>query len=88
MTAIATFALTYLAEGRGEDPSGAGGVLLVAGIALAVLLIAGTALFFVSRTVRARRAGGQAEGPSEQPLPSEQGRPWSSSSPDAGPGER
>ncbi len=87
MTAIATY-VTYLAEGRGEDPSGAGGVLLVAGIALAVLLIAGTAVFLVSRTIRARRVGSQAHGRSEQPLPSEQGRPWSSSDPNSGSSER
>lgn len=88
MTAIATSALTCLAAGRGEDPSGAGGVVLVAGVALAGLLIAVAAVFLVSRTIRARRIGSQAHERSEQPLPSEQGRPWSSSNPSSGPGER
>jgi multisubunit Na+/H+ antiporter MnhB subunit len=82
MTALASplhaTVLNYIAEGRGEDPSGAGGVLLVVGIALAVLLIAGSALYLVSRSFRTRRAKNQSAETVERPLPSEQGRPWSS----------
>jgi hypothetical protein len=62
--------------GRGGDPSGAGGVLLVVGIAVLAVLVAGTALFLVSRLMRSRRDR-QAQ-TARAPLPSEEGRPWSS----------
>ena len=82
MTALAsqlyTPALTYIAVGRGENPGGVGGVLLVVGIALALILVAGTALYFVSRRFRARRERSRSAEAVEQQLPSEQGRPWSS----------
>jgi hypothetical protein len=77
---LQTLALVPLAQGRGDDPGGAGGVLLVVGIALGLLLLAAAALFLVSRSFRARRERERAAAPAEQPLPSEQGRPWSSSS--------
>jgi len=70
--------LTYFAQGRGEDPGGAGGVLVVIGIALAVVLIATGALYLVTRSFRTRREKNRSAQAVEQPLPSEQGRPWSS----------
>ena len=73
-----TAVLTYIAQGRGEDPGGAGGVLLIVGIALGVVLIAGGALYLVTRSFRARREKNRSAETVEQPLPSEQGRPWSS----------
>jgi hypothetical protein len=64
--------------GRGDDPSGAGGVVTVVGIALLALLIALGALFLITRLVR-RRRDTDAEGRTVRaPLPSEEGRPWSS----------
>ena len=66
-------ALTYFAQGRGEDPGGAGGVLGVIGIALAVVLVAGGALYLVTRSFRARREKNRSAQAVEQPLPSEQG---------------
>ena len=62
--------------GRGDDPSGGGGVLIVVGIAVLAVLIAGGALFAVSRLMRSRRER-QAD-TARGPLPSEEGRPWSS----------
>lgn len=82
MTGFASFshaaALLHFAEGRGQDPGGAGGVLLVVGIAAAALLIAAVALYLVTRSFRARREKNRSAETVERPLPSEQGRPWSS----------
>ena len=64
--------------GRGGDPSGVGGVLVVVGIAVLVALTAAAALFLALRGIRARRSADRSAEPVEQPLPSEQGRPWSS----------
>lgn len=68
--------LTADEPGRGDDPGGIGGVLVVVGIALLVLLLAAGALFLVSRLMRSRRDR-QAH-TARAPLPSEEGRPWSS----------
>ena len=64
--------------GRGEDASGPGGVLIVIGIALLVALTAAAALFLLPRVLRGRRSADRSSGESERPLPSEEGRPWSS----------
>lgn len=61
--------------GRGDDPGGVGGILIVVGIAVLVALIAAVALFMVSR---ARRRGNRRPQTTRAPLPSEEGRPWSS----------
>ena len=58
--------------GRGEDPSRAGGALLVVGIALVVVLLAAGALFLVSRVARSRRA--RSAEAVRSPLPSEEGK--------------
>jgi hypothetical protein len=61
--------------GRGDDPGGVGGVLIVVGIAVLVALIAAGALFLVSR---ARSRQNRRPQTTRAPLPSEEGRPWSS----------
>jgi hypothetical protein len=74
---LATFFFLIADEpGRGDDPSGSGGVVTVVGIALLVVLIAAGALFLVSRMARKRRESDRDAGTA--PLPSEEGRPWSS----------
>jgi hypothetical protein len=65
--------------GRGDDPSGAGGVVTVVGIALLAVLVAGGVLFLITRMARRRRGEAEPEGSAARaPLPSEEGRPWSS----------
>lgn len=73
-----TFFLIADEPGRGDDPSGAGGVVTVVGIALLATLIAVAALFLVSRLVRKRRESDREAQTTRAPLPSEEGRPWSS----------
>jgi hypothetical protein len=70
-----TLVLAADEPGRGDDPGGVGGVLIVVGIAVLVALIAAVALFMVSR---ARSRGNRRPQTTRAPLPSEEGRPWSS----------
>jgi hypothetical protein len=52
--AATLFNLAAAGSGRGEDPSGVGGVLIVVGIALAVILLGATLAFVFLRRGRAR----------------------------------
>lgn len=68
--------------GRGEDPSGTGGVLIVVGIVVVAALAAAAGVLLAMRLLKARREAERAESePAEQPLPSEEGRAWSSERP-------
>ena len=81
MTAAAVKVALVLAQspGRSENPSDAGGVLIVVGIALGVLLVAAVALTLLLRARRGRGAAAPATDASDRSeLPSEQGRPFSS----------
>lgn len=53
-------------------------VLVIVGIAAAVALIALAAVYLVPRAVTKRREADQTARTVERPLPSEEGRPWSS----------
>ena len=53
-------------------------VLVIVGIAVAVALIAVVAVYLVPRAVTRRREADRSARPVERPLPSEEGRPWSS----------
>lgn len=64
--------------GRGEDLSGGAGVLTIVGIALLSTLLALGALFLVVRLLRRRRESDRHGRTARAPLPSEEGRPWSS----------
>ncbi len=64
--------------GRGEDPSDAGGVLLVVGIALLSVIIAIAAVYLVIRLYQRRREANRGARTVERPIPAEEGRPWSS----------
>lgn len=70
--------LTSHGPGRGDVPSDEGGVLVVVGIALVAVLAVALAVFLVMRRVRAQRDVERSGETVDQPLPSEQGRPWSS----------
>lgn len=77
--------LTYLplilqaAEpGRSENPSGPGGVVIIVGIALLFLVVVVGARLLLPRLVRKRREADRSGATAEAPLPSEEGRPWSS----------
>ena len=74
----AATALLAQSTGRGETASDAGGVLIVVGIALLALLVAAAVLYALTRRARSRRAAEPSTEGDERPLPSEQGRPWSS----------
>lgn len=83
MTIATAFLTTFFfliadEPGRGDDPSGAGGVVTVVGIALLATLIALAALFLVMRMARRRRESDREARTARAPLPSEEGRPWSS----------
>jgi hypothetical protein len=53
-------------------------VLVIVGIAVAVALIAVVAVYLVPRAVTRRREADRSARTVERPLPSEEGRPWSS----------
>jgi hypothetical protein len=53
-------------------------VLVIVGIAVAVALIAIVAVYLVPRAVTRRREADRSARTVERPLPSEEGRPWSS----------
>lgn len=64
--------------GRGGDLEGAGGIVLIVGIALAVLLIALGAGFVAMRGYRRRREAAREGEAVRHETASEQGRPFSS----------
>lgn len=64
--------------GRGENPSGPGGFVIIAGIALLLLLVAIAARVLLPRLVKKRREADTSGATADAPLPSEEGRRWSS----------
>ncbi|HEV2075381.1 MAG TPA: hypothetical protein VGR10_04020 [Thermoleophilaceae bacterium] len=81
MLATLTEALLILqteSPGRGEDVGGAGGVLIVIGIALLALAIVGGAGFLLLRGYRERRAADRSGETVRRKTASEEGRPFSS----------
>lgn len=64
--------------GRGGDVEGAGGIVLIVGIAVAVLVIAAAAGLLVMRGYRRRREAAGTGETVRHETASEQGRPFSS----------
>jgi hypothetical protein len=63
-TAVLTLAQTE-GPGRGDNPSEAGGVLIIVGVILLAMLVIGTGCYLVARSTT-RRRGGERQSPGRE----------------------
>ena len=64
MTALLLLAASE-GPGRGDDPSGVGGFVILAGVIVAAVLVIGLAWYTLGRTTRREERGGNVHGPDD-----------------------